>query len=141
VSGHYTSLNQVLANCPVGALVGAVIEAPTCWDGKNLDSPNHRDHMAYESYGTWGYKRCPLDHPYVIPAFTLGAWFPASPEMSLSSDAMFPNLPKGSTFHADYWEAWQAEIKAMWTDYCLNQMRNCSGGDLGNGYTLNGAAL
>jgi hypothetical protein len=29
----------------------------------------------------------------------------------------------------------------MWTDNCINKMLNCSGGDLGNGMQLKGAAI
>ena len=54
---------------------GTVIKAPACWDGKNLDSANHRDHVSYPSYGTWGYMKCPSTHSYVIPGFTLQAWW------------------------------------------------------------------
>src|SRR4051794_27463814 len=66
VGGHYGNLPQALANCPAGNRLGAVIEAPQCWDGKNLDSADHRSHVSYASYGTWGYKRCDSAHPYVI---------------------------------------------------------------------------
>src|SRR4051812_34224441 len=36
-SGHYRNLAEVAANCPIGSKLGAVIVAPQCWDGKNLD--------------------------------------------------------------------------------------------------------
>jgi hypothetical protein len=141
VPGHYPDLPSVLKNCPVGALVGAVIEAPQCWDGKWLDTPNHRDHVAYRIFNRNSRLVCPSTHPYVMPGFKLGAWFPSmGPGMSLSSDAMHPELPKGSTFHADYFERWEPSVKAMWMANCINKMLNCSSGVLGNGYTLNGAS-
>lgn len=31
--------------CPAGIMANQ--RFPTCWDGVNLDSPNHRDHVAY----------------------------------------------------------------------------------------------
>lgn len=34
---------------------------PSCWDGKNLDSANHKDHMAYPSLMDDGV--CPDSHP------------------------------------------------------------------------------
>jgi hypothetical protein len=141
VPGHYLNLTQALANCPAGNRLGAVIEAPECWDGKNLDSADHRSHVAYADYGTWGYKKCDAAHPYVIPTFTLGAWYSIvagddTSKWSLSSDAMFPNLPKGSTLHADWFGAWDNTAMAMWTDNCINKMLNCSGGNLGNGYAM-----
>jgi hypothetical protein len=143
VGGHYPNLNAVLANCPAtrGTLVGAIIEAPQCWDGKNLDSANHRDHVGYAGYGTRGYKKCDPTHPYLMPTFTLGAWYPVASGMHLSSDAMVPNAVPGTTFHADYFEAWDPTVKAIWTDNCINKMLNCAAGNLGNGKRLKGAAI
>jgi hypothetical protein len=143
VPGHYHDLNAALANCPAdrGNKIGAIIEAPSCWDGKNLDSANHRDHVGYPSYGSWGYLKCDSAHPYVMPTFTLGAWYPVASAMHLSSDAMVPNAVPGTTFHADYFEAWDPAVKTMWTENCINKMLNCSGGDLGNGRQLKGAAI
>jgi hypothetical protein len=137
--GKYSSLPEAARNCPAGAQLGAIIEAPDCWDGKNLDSANHRDHVSYSSYGDWGYKKCPSTHPYVIPTFTLGAWFTTDSNVGnwrLSSDEMFPNLPRGSTFHADFWMAWDPTVHQMWEDNCLDKKLNCSAGDLGNGWQL-----
>ena len=134
--GKYATLTDAAAKCPAGAQLGAIIEAPDCWDGKNLDSANHRDHVAYASYGTWGYKKCPSTHPYVIPTFTLGAWFTSDANVRnwrLSSDEMMPNLPRGTTFHADFFMAWDPTVKQMWHDNCIDKLLNCSGGDLGNG--------
>jgi len=146
VPGHYADIVDAAKNCPSGAQLGAIIEAPSCWDGKNLDSANHRDHVAYASYGTWGYKKCPSTHPYVIPSFTLGAWYTVDDTLdrsgtwtagktvtwSLSSDSMTGGRP-GSTFHADWFGAWDNTIMGMWMDNCINKMLNCSGGNLGNG--------
>ncbi|KAI1660576.1 hypothetical protein F4813DRAFT_350352 [Daldinia decipiens] len=44
---------------------------PTCWDGKNLDSPNHQDHVAYPTSGPANFLSlggsCPSTHPIRIP--------------------------------------------------------------------------
>ena len=136
--------------CPVGNKLGAVISAPDCWDGKNLDSANHRSHVAFGSYGEWGYYRCPDTHPYVIPTFTLGAWYSVDETLDrsgswdgtfnswhLSSDAM-PGMAMapGTTFHTDWFGAWDDTVLKMWHDNCINKLLNCSGGDLGNGQQL-----
>lgn len=139
VPGKYKTLPEAAKNCPAGAQLGAVIEAPDCWDGKNLDSANHRDHVAYASYGDWGYFKCPSTHPYVIPTFTLGAWFTSDSNVGnwrLSSDEMLPSLPRGTTFHADFWMAWDPTVHQMWEDNCLDKKLNCSAGDLGNGWQM-----
>lgn len=139
VSGHYATIPQAMANCPVGAQFGTIIEAPDCWDGKNLDSANHRDHVAYSSYGTWGYLKCPTTHPFVIPQFTLGSWFTTDANKAgwrFSSDDMLPTLPHGTTFHADFFMAWEPTVKQIWHDHCIDKRLNCSGGQLGNGQEL-----
>jgi hypothetical protein len=143
--GSYKSLAEAKAFCPAGSRIGAVIQAPACWDGKNLDSPNHRDHVSYASYGNWGYKRCPTTHPYVIPTFTLGAYYSiaAGDDLSLwslSSDEMRPELPKGSTFHADWFGAWDNTVMSMWIDNCINKLLSCSSGNLGNGKMMKQSA-
>ncbi|UUV36255.1 DUF1996 domain-containing protein [Amycolatopsis roodepoortensis] len=33
--------------CPGGSKVERIHEFPSCWDGKNIDSANHRDHIVY----------------------------------------------------------------------------------------------
>jgi hypothetical protein len=146
VPGHYATISELVGKCPAGAQFGFIISAPPCWDGKRLDSANHRDHMAYPGYGNWGYLKCDADHPYVLPTFTLQAWYTvaAGDDLRLwhfSSDEMHPELAHGLTGHADWFGAWDNKVTAMWTDAgCIGKMLNCSGGDLGNGKQLKGAA-
>ncbi|KAB5583572.1 hypothetical protein GE09DRAFT_1079340 [Coniochaeta sp. 2T2.1] len=52
--------------CPAGIM--ANLRFPTCWDGKNLDTPNHMDHMAYPAQGTFESQGpCPATHPVKVP--------------------------------------------------------------------------
>jgi len=54
------------AACPAGIM--AMHHFPACWDGKNLDSPNHQDHMYNTGKGgfiTAG--ACPASHPVRMP--------------------------------------------------------------------------
>ena len=43
----------------------------SCWDGKNLDTPNHQDHVAYPTSGPADFLSlggsCPSTHPVRIP--------------------------------------------------------------------------
>ncbi len=138
-SGHFQTITEAAKGCPPGARLGAIISAPSCWDGKRLDSPNHRDHIADISYGSWGYPKCPATHPYIIPAFTMGAWYSVDRERAdswyLSSDEMpgMDRMPAGSTFHADWFGAWDDDILAKWTANCIDKLLSCNAGNLGNG--------
>lgn len=121
------------------------MSAPDCWDGVHLDTPDHRSHLAYGSYGTWGYYKCPADHPYVIPSFTYAAFYTIlasdTGDIHWSSDEMDNSKPRGWSFHVDYGpSSWDPTVLQMWTDGCINSFLNCSGGDLGNGQQLKGAA-
>jgi len=50
-----------------------------CWDGKNLDSPNHRDHVAHPVGGPVSFAnvgaKCPESHPIKIPQVMLEVFF------------------------------------------------------------------
>jgi hypothetical protein len=140
VSGHFDTITEAAKGCPAGARLGAIVNAPACWDGKRLDSPNHRDHVADVSYGSWGYPKCPSTHPYIIPAFTMGAWYAVEKgdtptDWYLSSDEMpgMERMAAGSTFHADWFGAWDDDVLAQWTANCIEKLLSCSAGDLGDG--------
>ncbi|KAF2798440.1 hypothetical protein K505DRAFT_233356 [Melanomma pulvis-pyrius CBS 109.77] len=48
--------------CKVGIMTS--LRFPTCWDGVNLDSPDHNSHMAYPESGTFeSAGPCPASHP------------------------------------------------------------------------------
>lgn len=155
VPGHYKDLTVAAPMCgptPAGAgepnRLGAIINAPECWNGRELDTPNHRDHMAYQRYENDGQPHCPATHPYIVPTFTLSAWYdvgdvpigqPGSVSTwSISSGAMnmggkVTQMTPGSTFHADWDGAWDDATMATWTANCINKLLNCSAGDLGDG--------
>jgi len=158
-SGHYASLTEVGPFCPPGSQLGVVISAPSCWDGQNLDSPNHRSHVAYPGYGSWGYLKCPDTHPWVMPTFTLGVWYTVDSTLDmsgkfdnssytapytswhLSSDEQYSGVLKqkmtpGVTLHSDWFGAWDDTVLQMWEDNCIDKLLTCNGGDLGNGLQL-----
>lgn len=152
VSKHYKTLPEAAQNCPAGAKIGAVLAAPQCWNGRDLDSPDHRSHMSYTYYPpSGGHDRCPATHPYRIPTFTLGAWYVTDDTLDRSGDTSptantwyFSSdrtpgvtwLTPGTTFHADWYGAWDDETLKTWLDNCIDKHLNCSGGDLGNGTQL-----
>ncbi|ORY07902.1 hypothetical protein BCR34DRAFT_603708 [Clohesyomyces aquaticus] len=52
--------------CPSGIMVN--VRFPTCWDGVNLDSPDHNSHMAYPISGNFESQGpCPATHPVRMP--------------------------------------------------------------------------
>ncbi|KAK7931303.1 hypothetical protein PG985_002015 [Apiospora marii] len=59
------------AQLPPGGCDGgirATITFPTCWDGVNLDSPDHKSHVAYPASGSFeSTGPCPSTHPVRLP--------------------------------------------------------------------------
>jgi hypothetical protein len=140
-SGDHDNLTDAAVSCPVGNHVFVDIAGPDCWDGKNLDSPDHRSHVAYMVDSHMGYPMCPTTHPYLIPQFNLGTSYTVRAgddwtQYRYSSDAMTPTEKAGATFHADLFDGWKKETKARWTDGCLNRLLNCAMGILGDGNAL-----
>jgi hypothetical protein len=143
------NIPDVIPLCPATARLTLNIGSPDCWDGKNVDSADHRSHMSYGTYvwnGTTSVYRCDAAHPYAIPKMSLMAFYVtdanfASGKWHLSSDEMVPGAPAGSTFHADYWEAWSPTVRQTWQDNCIDKHLDCAGGDLGNGTAIRGMTV
>lgn len=149
---HYGDLDAVFASgCKPGDTLVANTVAQNCWDGDNLDSSDHRSHMAYADYRRGdGYAHCPASHPFHIPQEENKAMWTVTADMigpngrsrvRLASDHMLRGAKPGQTLHADYMEAWVAQAKALWLTNCIDKGLSCSGGEMGNGTQLVGAAL
>jgi uncharacterized protein DUF1996 len=91
---------------------------PDCWDGVNLDSADHKSHMAYSMRG-----RCPGDHPVALPALQVNVRYPSAGGAGLV-------LASGGQYsgHADFFNAWnQATLQGL-VNGCLNALRHCQQG-------------
>jgi hypothetical protein len=77
------------------------LDFPQCWDGINLDSADHRSHVAYMGSGDG--PGCPASHPVTIPALIqLFRWvIPAGARPILSSDMTLEGANPGDTWHGD----------------------------------------
>jgi hypothetical protein len=98
------------------------VSFPDCWDGRRLDSPNHRSHMAYNSAGgkELGPQRCPASHPIVVPALQLNVVYPIH-------DGAGVKLASGSvlTAHADFFNGWRPSVLQQRVDDVLNGGKAC----------------
>jgi hypothetical protein len=97
-------------DCGSDALMEASVVFPNCWDGKNLDSADHKSHMSYaKSYV------CDAAHPVQIPQLTLAARFTKG---ETSGTITLASMNSPLTLHADFMNAWKpAALDAL--------MKNC----------------
>lgn len=64
LSRHYLPDKAYIdANCPNGVLIELAF--PSCWNGKDLDSKNHADHVAFSTFITSG--SCPKGFDFRLP--------------------------------------------------------------------------
>lgn len=106
--------------CNPDELFIAKLVFPDCWDGRNLDSANHKSHMAYS---TGERSSCPSGHPVKLPQITFEAWYhgvngPAS-SLRWSSGGAY-------TFHGDVISAWNLAAAANLVNQCINVAFDCN---------------
>jgi uncharacterized protein DUF1996 len=110
------NLPQPPTQCSSGIMV-LIVRTPNCWDGMNLDSPEHASHMAYPSSN-----RCPASHPVVLPMvesfFRFKVGTAPIGEVTLASGPWW-------TIHADLFFAWEPSELQRFVDQCLNARIDC----------------
>jgi hypothetical protein len=122
-----------IPNCAAGDNVIMTVAFPQCWNGKDIDSTDHRSHMTYPTPGVG----CPATHPVAIPEITFNIFYKVpstgTAKWRLASDMYDASMPGGMSAHADYMEAWQPEIVKTWVTNCSNKALDCSSQYLGDG--------
>lgn len=122
--GNYQCGNQgqsadFLASCPAGSALIVHLKAPSCWDGRTLDSPDHHSYMAFPVNGI-----CPADHPVALPMLEIkvGYKLPGghTDGLAYSSGASF-------TFHYDFMNGWNQSRLVYLTQHCIREGRQCNG--------------
>jgi hypothetical protein len=131
------------AICAVGDTVEMTVNFPPCWDGVNLDAPDHKSHMAYPVGDPSSPTRmgCPPSHPVQLPVITEKVRYRvleagSTARWRLSSDRYDTSLPGGYSAHGDWFNGWDVATERAWVDNCLKAGRDCHGYLLGDGRTL-----
>jgi Domain of unknown function (DUF1996) len=97
----------------------AHIHFPSCWNGWQLDSPDHRSHMTYPTSG-----KCPSTHPVRIPKISYHVVYNLKNGKGtyLSSDH---GAPAGTQLHADFWNTWDQVVLQKAVTKCINANISC----------------
>lgn len=107
-------------SCGSDEVFVAKLVFPDCWDGVNLDSADHKSHMAYSSGPS---ATCPSDHPVKLPRLTFEAWY-----FGVNGDASAFAWASGGayTFHGDVISAWDTRAAANLVNQCINEAFDCN---------------
>ncbi len=108
--------------CPAGEDTVRIFDFPSCWDGRSIDSPNHRSHLGYPDGagfcppGTFPVPQLHLEVAYAMPdgaRYVVDA-FPEEHSSSVSDHAHFINLMSAGLMDS--------------VVRCLNEGRHCAPG-------------
>ena len=84
--------------CAENQFLNMRVDFPSCWNGDDVDSRDHKRHMAYPANG-----RCPASHPVAVPTISLVVLYPAvGPDAQLSSGRY--------SAHADFINGWDQDV-------------------------------
>ncbi|PWW78338.1 WSC-domain-containing protein [Tuber magnatum] len=106
-------------NCPSGLRVQ--IFFPSCWNGKDLDSPDHKSHMAYPTNVNFG--KCPPSHPVRFISVFYEIIFNTNAFKDQWYDNKQPFLlsngdPTGYSLHGDFINGWDVDVLQKAIDTC-----------------------
>jgi hypothetical protein len=112
--------SETVPTCPEarGSFLRLHIRFPECWDGRRLDSADHKSHMAYATR-----TGCPSTHPVEVPQITQIYRYPTrgGEGFSLASGGQY-------SAHADFVNAWKPGALKKFVEGCLNALVHCGRG-------------
>lgn len=82
---------------------------PSCWDGKRVDAPDHKDHMRYPTLMDDG--TCPDTHPIrIVSLFFETIWDVGAFSESEGKYVFSDGDPLGYGYHGDFMNGWDQEV-------------------------------
>jgi hypothetical protein len=113
-----STASSTVPRCPANTYLQLHVNFPDCWNGRSLDSLNHRSQMAYSVRGA-----CRGRHPVAVPAISLVMRYsPVTDDVvALASGGQYSG-------HADFINTWRQGALASLVTKCLNERRACTDG-------------
>ncbi|ALG12908.1 DUF1996 domain-containing protein [Kibdelosporangium phytohabitans] len=120
--------NKVLLDkypiCPQGSQVMRIHDFPSCWDGKNIDSANHRDHIIHrEANGTCKRGFTPVPELRISLTYNISRDVQLKRQYTLDSFAQEKNNPASD--HNDFANV-MSECIMFRLVKCINSGKRCS---------------
>ncbi|KAF9055515.1 hypothetical protein BDZ89DRAFT_1176189, partial [Hymenopellis radicata] len=111
-------------DCPSG--IRAQVNFPSCWDGVNVDSDDHKSHVAFPSTGPDNGTCEDAGYPITLPRIFLEVYWITSVFSAMRSEAMTPSQPfvfangdpTGYGYHADFFNGWEPGVLQKAINVC-----------------------
>ncbi|KAF9048855.1 hypothetical protein BJ165DRAFT_1342919 [Panaeolus papilionaceus] len=111
-------------DCPSG--IRAQVNFPSCWDGQNLDSPDHKSHVAFLSGGPDSGTCSDPKFPVTLPRIFMEVYWYSADFASVRSQARNTTQPfvfsygdpTGYGYHADFINGWDHGVLQNAVDNC-----------------------
>lgn len=122
--GADASSTDDFAVCPEGHELELLLDFPDCWNGRDLDSADHKSHMAYGAGGA-----CPTTHPVPVPRLQFKLRYPTSggPGVRIATGSGIHASHGGSGYsaHGDFLNAWLPGTLEERIERCLWRELKC----------------
>ncbi|GAA2329474.1 hypothetical protein GCM10010170_006890 [Dactylosporangium salmoneum] len=105
--------------CPQGSQVQRVLEFPSCWDGQNTDSANHRSHIVFPNPNG----KCPR-RTSAVPRLTMTISYARQPAGTFALDSFPEQLHAPITDHGDFTNVMSQQLMNFVVG-CINGGRRC----------------
>ncbi|MGI6876448.1 DUF1996 domain-containing protein [Amycolatopsis sp. 3B14] len=122
-TGFEDRLTDKYPICPEGSKVERIHDFPSCWDGRNIDSANHRDHIVFpEANG-----RCKRGF-VVVPQLRITLVYDIPRDVQVAGQYKVDSFPEEShnprSDHDDFANVMSQRImnRLVW---CINRDRTC----------------
>ncbi len=121
-SGFGNRMTDQYPVCPQGSELQRVFDFPSCWNGKDLDSEDHTEHLRYpDESGECG------DDEVPVPALRITVDYDPPPGRSFAIDSFPEQQHDPITDHA-LLEYLSSKSRAQAGAHCINSARRCSQG-------------
>ena len=131
--GANTPETNGMPNIPCPGGLRAQVYFPQCWDGKNLDSANHKSHMSYPEGNVYNGGNCPSSHPVHTVSIFFELLYDTARFNDQWVDGKNPFVfaqgdATGYGFHGDFFNGWDVDVLQNAIDICTDdsgQVEKC----------------